>query len=250
MAVSIEVSEEAGVRYLHFGSRWIQGAMRVARPYSLELEYTRLMMLPLLLRSGARWPRQTLLIGLGAASLAKFLYRHRPDAGLTVVEIEPGVVSAARQFFKLPVDPKRLNIVIGEGHDVLAESPATFDLIAVDGYDARGRTGMLDTSPFYWNARAHLGSRGMVVTNLMSRVRGKPPPIDAIRQAFDGRAIALPPCEGGNTIVVAASGDPIDMSFTVLSAAARRLKEDTGLNLLPTVAGMASRSSRNERFVL
>ncbi len=75
MATSIEISEEAGVRYLHFGSRWIQGAMRVARPYALELEYTREMMLPLLFRPAARWPHRVLLIGLGAASLTKFLYR-------------------------------------------------------------------------------------------------------------------------------------------------------------------------------
>ncbi len=47
---SIEVSEEAGVRYLHFGSPWVQGAMRIARPWSLELEYTRDMMMALLLR--------------------------------------------------------------------------------------------------------------------------------------------------------------------------------------------------------
>ncbi|MEP7062594.1 MAG: spermidine synthase, partial [Betaproteobacteria bacterium] len=30
--MSIEVSEEDGVRYLHFGTHWIQGAMRIARP--------------------------------------------------------------------------------------------------------------------------------------------------------------------------------------------------------------------------
>ena len=38
---SVDISEEAGVRYLHFGSDYIQGAMRIARPYALELEYTR-----------------------------------------------------------------------------------------------------------------------------------------------------------------------------------------------------------------
>ena len=32
---SIEISEEAGVRSLHFGSDWVQGAMRVRRPNAL-----------------------------------------------------------------------------------------------------------------------------------------------------------------------------------------------------------------------
>jgi hypothetical protein len=41
---AVDISEETGVRYLHFGSDWIQGAMRIARPWSLELAYTREMM--------------------------------------------------------------------------------------------------------------------------------------------------------------------------------------------------------------
>src|SRR5574343_274341 len=80
---SVDISEEAGVRYLHFGSDWVQGAMRIARPWSLELGYTREMMAGLLLRDGAHWPRNALLIGLGAGSLAKFIYRNLPDCRMT-----------------------------------------------------------------------------------------------------------------------------------------------------------------------
>ena len=46
---SIQVYEEEGVCYLQFGAHWIQGAMRINRPWALELEYARDMMLPLLL---------------------------------------------------------------------------------------------------------------------------------------------------------------------------------------------------------
>jgi len=52
---SIDISEDDGVRYLHFGSEWIQGAMRIRRPWSLELHYTREMMAGLLLHA-APWP--------------------------------------------------------------------------------------------------------------------------------------------------------------------------------------------------
>ena len=123
--------------------------MRVARPWALELEYTRDMMFPLLLRPPLRWPMSVLLIGLGAASLPKFLYRHRPQAALTVVEIEAEVVDAAAQYFRLPEDPRRFAIEIGDGHDYVAATQRRFDLIVVDGYDAKCRVGMLDTLPFY-----------------------------------------------------------------------------------------------------
>ena len=93
---SIEVSEERGVRYLHFGSHWIQGAMRVARPWALELEYTREMMLPLAVRDDPAWPATVLQIGLGAASVTKFLYRYRPKASIMVVEIMPEVAYGER----------------------------------------------------------------------------------------------------------------------------------------------------------
>ena len=111
---SIEVSEKDGVRYLHFGSALVQGAMRVARPWSLELEYTREMLLPLLLRPGRAWPRTVLQVGLGAASFTRFLHRHFPKTRVTVVEISPAVVAAARLSFRLPPASRQLAIEIAE----------------------------------------------------------------------------------------------------------------------------------------
>ena len=98
MSTPVDISEEAGVRFLHFGSEWIQGAMRLRKPDALELEYTREMMLGLLLRDPP-WPRSALLIGLGAGSLTKYIYRHLPATRITVVEIQAKVHAVARQFF-------------------------------------------------------------------------------------------------------------------------------------------------------
>jgi len=250
MATTIEISEQGGVRYLHFGSHWIQGAMRIARPHALELEYTREMMLALLLRSGARWPRHVLLIGLGAASLTRFLYRNRPRSKQLVIEIEPAVVNAARQFFKLPDDPKQVTIEIGDGHDFVARRDRQFDLILVDGFDAQGRAGMLDTAPFYCNARTRLRDQGLLVVNLLTRARGIAGSLERIREAFDGRARALPTSTSGNAIVVAAAGDRVDLSRAELTIAARALQRDTGLNLLPLIARLAGAHGDDYRFVL
>jgi spermidine synthase len=233
--VDIQISESAGVRYLHFSSNWIQGAMRIARPWALELDYTREMMAALLLRPDTEWPRSVLLIGLGAASLTKFLHRHRPDAQLTVVEIEPAVVAAARQFFKLPDEDERLHIAIGDGADYVASSNRRFDLILVDGFDENARTGMLDTLPFYLNCKSRLSSSGLMVVNLLSKRRGVRDAMDRIAEAFDGRALSFPSCDSGNVVAFAAKGAPVQQQIGELKASARRLKEATGLNLLPTL---------------
>ncbi len=236
MTTPIDISEEAGVRYLHFGSPWIQGAMRIARPWNLELEYTREMMASLLLREAARWPRKVLLIGLGAASLTKFLYRNYPLAHLTVVEIEPNVVAAARQFFKLPEDPKRINLVIGDGVEYVANSNKKFDLILVDGFDEYASSGELDTLLFYQNCRARLGDGGILSVNLLTGNGRLDISIARIAQAFDDRVLAFPSCESGNAIALAAAGDAIEISLNELREHAQILKEETGLSLLSTIA--------------
>jgi spermidine synthase len=236
MSAPIEISEKAGVRYLHFGSSWIQGAMRIARPWALELDYTREMMTCLLLRPDSAWPRTALLIGLGAASLTKFLYRHRAQAKLTVIEIEPAVVHAARQFFKLPEQSARLNIEIADGAAYIANTKRRFDLILVDGYDAKARAGVLDTLPFYQLCRGRLSDDGLLVANLLGRSRGFKASVERLRIAFDGRALAFPSCDSGNTVLFAAACDPIRVSLTELKESANKLKVETGLDLLPTLA--------------
>jgi spermidine synthase len=248
MAISIDIREDAGVRTLHFGSDWVQGAMRIARPWNLELEYTREMMASLLLRDA---PRKVLLIGLGAASLTRFLYRHYPQSHLTVVEIEPSVVAAARQFFKLPEDPKRLHLVIGDGAEYILNSDKKFDLILVDGFDEKARTGALETLPFYQACRARLSGDGVLSANMLTRSRGFKATAARIAEAFDDRALVFPSCESGNAVALAAGGDPIEVSFEELKRQAQALKEATGLNLQPTLTRLAqAKTCLNDTLVL
>lgn len=251
MAFSIDISEEAGVRYLHFGSTWIQGAMRIARPWNLELEYTREMMASLLLRDEKRWPRNVLLIGLGTASLTKFLYRNYPLTHLTVVEIMPAVVAAARQFFKLPEDEKRINLVIGDGVEYVLNSNKKFDLILVDGFDQNARPGALDTLPFYQACRSRLSDEGLLAVNLLGLRRGVQGGFTHIAEAFDERALMFPSCESGNTIAFAAVGSAIELSFDELKTQALNLKDTAGLNLLPTLTRLAqAKTCLNDTLVL
>ena len=95
----ISFSELDGIRYLHFGSPWVQGAMDIKRPDRLVLSYVEDMMAWLLFLEP---PARLLQLGLGAASLTKFCHRHCAGTALTVVEISERLPWVARQWFALP----------------------------------------------------------------------------------------------------------------------------------------------------
>ena len=232
---AIDISEAAGVRFLHFGSDWVQGAMRIARPWSLELPYTREMMAGLLLRDAARWPRTALLVGLGAGSLAKFLYRNFPACRITAVEINPRVAWFARQYFRLPEDDARLHVAIGDGADYMLGGGRSFDYILVDGFDPDGHAGVLDTLPFYSACRARLTDDGLFCANLLGKDKGFAASVNRLHTAFAGRVAVFPSCESGNTIAFATGGETVTVALDDLRTRALDVKKATGLDLLPTI---------------
>ncbi len=233
---AVDISESDGVRYLHFGSEWVQGAMRIARPWSLELAYTREMMAGLLLRDIPQWPRNVLLIGLGAGSLAKFIYRNLPNCRITAVEINPQVEFVARQYFKLPDDPRRLDVQIGCGAEYMLAGGRSFDYILIDGFDAKARAGALDTEPFYQACRARLTERGLLCVNLLGFERGFQASVGRLKSAFDGRVAVFPSTDSGNTIAFACQGEALDVSLDEMRERAIRLKTETRLDLGPTIS--------------
>ncbi len=250
MPTSIEISEKAGIRYLHFSAEWIQGAMRIRKPNALELAYTRDMMACLLLREPP-WPREVLMIGLGAGSLAKFIYHQLPETAITVVEIDPQVEIIARLHFKLPDDPQRLRIVIGDGADYLRRPGKSFDAIFIDGFDKHGRAGVLDTLPFYQTCHARLSAHGLMSVNLLGRSRGFSASIERIATAFAGRALVFPSCDSGNAVAFGAGSEAVDVHLSTLRERAERLKETTGLDLLPTLPRLqaAGKLSRDRLLI-
>ena len=230
----VNITEKAGIRYLHFSVDWVQGAMRIQRPNALELAYTREMMAGLLLRPPP-WPREALLIGLGAGSLAKFIYHQLPEVRITVIEIDPQIETVARLHFKLPDDPARLRVIVADGAQYMLAEGRQFDYILVDGFDKHGRAGVLDTLPFYQACRARLTRNGLLAVNLLGRSRGFAASKERIASAFEGRSLVFPSCDSGNTIAFATDGEPVDVLLDELVTRATQIREETGLNLLSTI---------------
>jgi spermidine synthase len=217
----VTLSEEDGVRYLHFGTEWIQGGMRIARPWQLVLEYQKQMMAIALLLPG---PRRILQLGLGAAALTKFCYRHLPDARVTAVELSSEVIDVARRWFCLPGDDDRLSVVNREARDYLGSLAPTgrTDWLQVDLYDAEARGPVHDDVDFYRLCRRALRRPGVACFNLFGARFD--PSFGAISEAFGDRVLAGPVVDEGNRIVFAVTGPRLDLSLQALAKRAAALE--------------------------
>lgn len=162
----VEVTEYHGIRELHLGTGAIQSAMRISRPWDLELAYTRAMMSYLLF---VPEPKEVLMIGLGGGSLAKFIRKHRPQTRITAVEISPQVVNAARTHFELPENDDTLEVIIGDGVEYIFNHPECADVILLDGFDAGCQVEALATQAFYKACKRALKPDGVLVVNLWGR---------------------------------------------------------------------------------
>ena len=235
LSPQVTLSEEDGVRYLHFGTDWVQGAMRIGRPWKIELEYQQQMMAPLMFLPQ---PSQVLQLGLGAAALTRFCWKHLPSAEITVVEISDEVVATARRWFALPDDDARLTVLLADARDVIAHPRLRrgFDWLQVDLYDRHARGPVLDDAPFYVACRRLLRAPGVAVFNLFGR--GFEPSFERIADAFSGRALVLPEADAGNRIVLAFNGPPLTVAWPLLYAQALRIEHTFGLPARKWVAGL------------
>lgn len=141
----VTFSEERGVRYLHFGTEWVQGAMRLSKPYHIELEYAQQMMAWLLF---LETPTRVVQLGLGTGALTKFAHRFLPRAHVEAVELNPAVIVAARSMFELPPDDARLTVHEADAWDFVNDSKnrGTIGALQIDLYDATARGPVLDLS--------------------------------------------------------------------------------------------------------
>lgn len=220
----IVLSESAGVRYLHFDSPWIQGAMRIARPFDLELDYAHDMM-GWRLFLGA--PDEMLHLGLGAAGLARHCWKKLPKTRIVVVEASRAVIDVCRNAFALPED-ERLEVVRADAGEYVARRSARgrFGVILADLYDTKARGPVLDDVPFYRDCRAALAPAGILVVNVFGDGRSYAHSLRSVRQAFDDRVLALPPVAAGNVALLAFSGPELRVEWAALHARAQRLERE------------------------
>ena len=202
----VNFSENGESRYLHLGTPWIQGAMKINAPFELDLEYIQRMMVGLLfLKSGSVAGRHAMQLGLGAASLTKFCYK-KLRWTCTAIELNPGVLHACRGWFKLPEEGPRMRVIIADAAEEIQrdEWQGTVDILHVDLYDHEAAAPVLDSVEFYKNCRALLADEGTMTVNLFGRSASYAQSVAKMAEAFGEDALwAFKPTREGNTVVMA-----------------------------------------------
>jgi spermidine synthase len=218
----VTVSEADGVRYLHLGSIWVQGAMRVSRPQVVVLDYVQRMLAALLwlpteaLEAGPAG--QAVQLGLGAGALTRFTAQQL-QMPTTAVELNPQVVQACAAWFHLP---RQAEVVRGDAADWLAQAAAgSVRLLHVDLYDHEAAAPVLDSADFYAACRRVLEPGGVMAVNLFGRDHRFAESLARVAAAFGADQVwNLRPTREGNTVVVAGRGVVVPEREALLARAA------------------------------
>ena len=229
------ITEFEGVRSLHLGTSWEQGAMRLSRPDAIELEYVQMMMAWLLFQAA---PRHIVQLGLGSAALTKFCYRRFPDARVTAVELNPNVIAICRALFELPPNDARLDVREMNALDFVLDpsNHGTVDALQVDLYDEQARGPVLDTPEFYQGCFDCLTADGIMVTNLFGDFANYDKNLQAMELVFDA-VVWVPEVNDENIVVLAFKNAP-ELDFSVLYERAGAIKSRLNLPAKSWVNGL------------
>lgn len=205
------ISEASGIRYLHFGSEWVQGAMRLRRPNDLIIAYTQQMMAWLLLLEPDA-ETEVGILGLGAGSLLRYTLRHT-KAQITTVEWNPMVTAVCRSHFRLPDSPR--STIFHEDAAEWAAHPENigrFSALMVDLYDAAAQGPVRGSPEFYADCARVLGESGVITVNLFGNHSSFGPNLKAMRMAFPQGVFVLPEVDEGNRVAIGVKGDLFNLS--------------------------------------
>lgn len=109
--------------------------------------------------------RRILMIGVGGASVSSYLGRAMPELAIDAVDIDPGVIEAAKQYFGAR-ETSRIKFIAGDGRAFLENTAQSYDLILHDAYHGGGVPSRLLTREFYELMRKRLAPGGAAVYNI------------------------------------------------------------------------------------
>ena len=219
------------------GYDYTESVANLADPDDLPVRYTQVMTL------GVAYPadiRTMLMIGLGGGSISSYLGRYMPAAQIDTVEIDPGVVTAAKKYFGM-IETPRVRYHEGDGRVFLNRRKDSYDLILVDAFHGGYVPFHLLTREFYTLVKQHLAPGGAAVFNVHEGTKLYASTLLTLRTVFAGVHL-YPSGEGEVIVVVTAETPPAD---DALDARGKALQEKHGFRF--PLAAQLTRRAEKER---
>lgn len=202
------------------GYDYTESIANLTDPDDLPVRYTQLMTVGVLYPPQ---PRRILMIGLGGGSISGYLGRYLPDAQIDTVEVDPGVITAAKKYFGL-IETPRVRYLEGDGRVFINRNAATYDLILVDAFHGGYVPFHLLTKEFYALVKQRLTPGGAAAFNVHDGTKLYASTLLTLGSVFPG--VHLYPSRLGETITVVTAEPAPD--GTTLAARATAMQEKFG----------------------
>ena len=144
------------------GWDYTESVSNLLDPDDLPLRYAQVMTIAAVYPEA---PRKILMLGLGGGSISTYLGRFMPEAAITTVEIDPGVITAAKTYFGLR-ETERMRYHAGDGRVFLNRNSELYDLILLDAYRGGYVPFHLLTREFYTLVKHRLTPGGVAAFNV------------------------------------------------------------------------------------
>jgi len=185
------------------GWDYTESVSNLLDPDDLPLRYAQVMTIATIYPETAR---KILMLGLGGGSISTYLGRFMPEAAITTVEIDPGVITAAKTYFGLR-ETERMRYRAGDGRVFLSRNDELYDLILLDAYRGGYVPFHLLTREFYTLVKQRLTPGGAAAFNVHDGSKLYASTVKTLGEVF--AALDLYPSGVGEVIAVA-SASPLD----------------------------------------
>lgn len=202
------------------GRNYTESVTNLRDPDDLPVHYTRYMTAALPYPEN---PSRVLMIGLGGGSISTYLGRAMPELTIDTVEIDPGVIAAAKQYFGIR-ENERVKYVAADGRVFLSRNKQPYDLVLVDAYHGGYVPFHLLTKEFYTLVKQRLAPGGAAAFNVHEGTKLYISTIKTLKEVF--ATVHLYPTGQGEVIVVAtAQPAPRDAALASRATALQRKHE-------------------------
>lgn len=186
-----------------------------------------------------------LMVGLGGGSVSEYFLRHVPEIKVVSVELDPGVVTAAKKYFGVEETPRH-RIALGDGRVYLQRNRAKYDIVMIDAFRGGYVPFHLLTHEFYALLASRLEPDGVAVLNLRAGTQLFDSSLATLMRTFKTVEVYE---YTGNAIVVARLLPPLTPEQRRARAEARQAQYKFRYALAPLLKDAAAPAPKETRLL-